>query len=290
MKTLSGILLAQAETMGFVERIRMSLTDTFYEMWDGAIDLIPRITALLAVLIVGYILAKVLRWITRSALSRVPFDQTCDRIGLHEVTRSLGIAQPASQLMGRLIFLAVMLVTFVAAVDVLEMESVSRAIDSLMSYIPHVIGALVIVMFGLVFANFARSMVLAGGERLGFEYAGVVAQFVYGILVVVIGSLAVGQLQLNTALVDRVIEIGLMAAGAALALALGFGTRDMARHVVAGVYARESFPAGSTVKLGDNEGTIQAVRAVNTAIEISGGKTVLIPNGQLMETTVQQQT
>jgi small-conductance mechanosensitive channel len=64
----------------------------------------------------------------------------------------------------------------------------------------------------------------------------------------------------------------------------------MAKHVVAGIYARESFPAGTNVKFGQDEGTIQAVRAVNTAIETTGGKTLVIPNGQLMESTVHQQS
>ena len=107
-------------------------------------------------------------------------------------------------------------------------------------------------------------------------------------IVLVVGSLAVGQLNLNTALVDRVIEIFLMATGAALAIAIGFGSRDMAKQVVAGVYARETFVEGTKINVGEYDGTVDAVRAVNTTIRMGNGKTVVIPNAQLMEMNVEQ--
>ena len=204
------------------------------------------------------------------------------------MTQSFGLKATASQLAAQLAFWAAMLMFLVAAVDALGMDSVTQSINNVLAYIPNVLGAIVLVVFGLMVGNFVRALVQGGAERLGIEYGGAVGQLVYGIIVVLVGSLAVGQLNLNTALVDRAIEISLMAVGAALALALGFGTRDMAKHVVAGVYARESFPAGSSFQMGDKRGTVSAVRAVNTTIKTDKG-IVVVPNAKLMEMEVLQE-
>ena len=63
------------------------------------------------------------------------------------------------------------------------------------------------------------------------------------------------------------IEIVLIAIGAALAISLGLGTRETARNVVAGVYARESFQTGAKLVVGEDRGTVDHVGAVNTKVQ-----------------------
>lgn len=274
---------------GFVSRIVQSLNDTVIQMSDQAFEQIPNIAAMLVILLIGYIVARVLRWITKSTFTKIQLDSICDRIGLHDVTQSLGLKAPASLLMSQLAFWAAMLMFLVAAVDALGMASVTNAINALLSYIPNVIAALVIVVFGLMLGNFVRAMVTAATERLGVEHGGAVGQLVYAVIVVLVGNLAISQLQLETGLVDRALEITLMAVGAALALALGLGTREMAKHVVAGVYARETFPVGSSFSIDGQSATVTEVRAVNTAMKTENG-TLVIPNARLMEKEVVQQS
>lgn len=281
-------LLPIAQSGGFLTRIVDSLRDTVFQLWDQALQFIPNIAAMLVILLVGYVVARIARWITRTVLGRVQFDSLCDRIGLHEVTRSFGMQATATQLVSQLAFWAIILTFLVAGVDALGMDSVTQSINSVIGYIPNVLGAMVILVFGLMLGNFVRALVLGATEQLGLEYGSAIGQLVYGVIVVLVGNLAVGQLDLNTALVDRAIEIALMAIGAALALALGFGTRDMAKHVVAGVYARDSFPVGSKFTIDGKTGTVSAVRAVNTTMETSNG-TVVIPNARLMEMEVVQE-
>ncbi len=277
-----------SDTSPFISRIVASLQGTTNQLWDQAIQLIPKVAAMFAILIVGYIVASIVRWITRAVLGKVQFDALCDRIGLHDVTRSLGLKATASQLAAQFFFYTMMLMFLVAAVDALGMDSVTQSINSVLAYVPNILGAMVIVLFGLILGNFLRTLVQGAAEQLGIEYSSSIGQLVYGVIIVLVGSLAIGQLNLNTALVDRAIEITLMAVGAALALALGLGTRDMAKHVVAGVYARDTFAVGSRFKVDGTSGTVAAVRAVNTAIETPQG-IIIIPNAKLMEMEVLQE-
>ena len=221
-------------------------------------------------------------------LKRVRFDTASEKTGLSEAMQKVGIRRSASEIVGVLVFWFLMLTFLISAADALGLDNVSRTIDSFVTYLPKAIGAAVVLVIGLLIASFVRTAVRAALERIGLDYANPASQLAYGVLIVVIASLAVGQLQIEVALLNRVIEIVLLAVGAALAIALGFGTRDVARHVVAGVYVRESFKTGTYLAVGDSRGTLEAVTALNTKIRTEDGETLYIPNAQLVESMVRE--
>lgn len=279
-------MMTHIPAAAILDTIKESLTTTFYNMWISTLDLIPKLVSMLVILLVGLIIAKVLRSVVLKVLEKIKFDTLCDKTGLHEATASMGVTQTFSHIFSQCTFFGTMLIFLTAAVDVLGMESLTSAISSLLGYIPSLIAALVVLMAGLVLANFVRSMVTNMTERTGFEYGAAVGTLVYGLVLMVIGNLAVKQLQIETDLVDRIIEIGMMAAGAALALSLGLGTRDVARNVIAGVYARESFEPGASLVVGEDSCTVEAVRSVNTMMKTGNGKTIYVPNATLMDMQV----
>jgi len=280
-------LLADTDKQVSTE-IASTIQQSMTELWTKVAGFVPNLVGMLVILIVGYIISKVLQWSAVAILDRVRFDKAGEKTGLNDAMQKVGIKRTASEIVGVLIFWFFMLTFLLSAAEALGLENVSQTIDSFVEYLPHVIGAAVIVVVGLLVANFARTAMQTALERLGVDYGKAASKLVYGVLIVVIGSLAISQLQIETGLINRVIEIGLLAVGAALAISLGLGTRDVARNVVAGVYARDSFKAGSKISIGDNQGTIEAVTAVNAKIRRDDGGVIYIPNAQLIDNVVHE--
>jgi small-conductance mechanosensitive channel len=277
------------QNANFSTQLAESIQSSMTELWTKVGGFVPNLVGMLAILIIGCIVAKVLQWLTVAILKRVRFDRASDKTGLSESMHRVGIQRTASEIMGILIFWIVMLTFLISAADALGLDNVSKTIDSFVVYLPNVVGSAVVLVIGLLVANFVRTALGTALERIGVDYAAAASNIAYGVLVVVIASLAIGQLQLEVTLVNRVIEIVLMAAGAALAISLGFGTRDLARHVVAGVYARDSFKPGTRLTIGETHGTVEAVTAINTKVRRDDGQTIYIPNAQLVESTVREQ-
>ncbi len=290
-------LLAQVDTVkeGAVRvtewstHLKDSVVGSVSELASTVAGFIPSLVGALVILILGYIVSKALQRFACGVLKRLRFDTASERAGLAESLGSIGVKLTPSDLVGKLVFWLFMLTTLISAADALGLQNVSHTIDSFVAYLPNVIGAALIVVIGLMLASFVRKLVEGTADRIGLEYAKPVAKLVYGVLLVVIGTLAIGQLQIETALLNRVIEIVLIAIGAALAISLGLGTRETAHNVVAGVYARESFQSGAKLIIGDHRGTVDHVGAVNTKIKSTDGSTFYIPNGQLLETTVKEE-
>ena len=257
-------------------------------IWEGVVAFVPNLIVALILLLIGYIVSAAFRWVASMVLQRMGIDVLCEKTGLTEMSHTVGLNSSPSRMFGQLIFYGSMFTFVTIAIDILGMDNLSKGVESLIAYLPNVVGAMVILISGLIFANFVRGTVTGAADRVGVEYGNALGGVVFGALLIVIGTMVVGQLQLETALVNRTIEIVLLAGGAAVAIALGFGTRDAARQIVAGVYARESFEPGTMITVGDFQGEVLAVEKVNTKLRSADGGILVIPNAQLIESQVQQ--
>lgn len=249
-------------------------------------EFVPNLAGMFLILGVGYVLSRILQRIASVLLHRVGFDRAAQRVGLRTLLDQANISIDASRLVGKLVFWLFMLTFVISAADALGLSNVSQTVDSFVRYLPNVIAAVVIAVAGLFAAGFVRDLVRGSTARIGFEYGQGLAQLSFGVVVVLVATLAIGQLGIETDLIARVIEILLLGAGAALALALGLGTRDLTKHIVAGAYARDIFAPGARLAIGDDVGHLVEVGTVNAQIATDSGETIYIPNSHLIESVV----
>jgi small-conductance mechanosensitive channel len=265
-----------------------TLLEPLSALWSRLVIFLPNLLAAVVILALGYVLSALLRRIIVAVLRRIGLDAATRRIGVRAGLDRAGIQANASEILGGLVFWLLMLTFVVSAAETLGLQNVSRTIDAFVRYLPNVIGASIIAVVGLLIAHFVRDLVRSGTASLGGDYARGLSNLAYGVLVVVIASLAVGQLQINTTLFDRLIEILLIASGGALGLAVGLGTRDIAKQLVAGVYARDLLTHGAQLSIDDAQGVLEEVGAVCMRLKTTDGRTVYVPNGLFTERIVRQ--
>jgi small-conductance mechanosensitive channel len=97
----------------------------------------------------------------------------------------------------------------------------------------------------------------------------------------VAASLAIGQLNIDTGLLNQIVVTVLVTFGAAVAIALGMGGRDVAANVMAGIYLRALLETDREIECGDVEGTLVAITAVKSVVAC-GDERVTIPNRDLL--------
>jgi small-conductance mechanosensitive channel len=272
--------------MTWAERWKQTVLDSLSALGAKVGGFLPNLIGTIVILIVGWLVSKGACKLATVVLQRVGFDRLAEKVGIAPALERANVKATASELIGKLVFWFFMLTFFISATETLGLENVSQTINSFVAYLPNVIAAAVVLVIGLAIAGFVRDLVRSGAEGIGAEYAGPLGSLAYGVLLVVTASLAVGQLQIETDLIDRIIEIVLLATAAALTLALGLGTRDLARQVVAGVYARDLFEPGTEIAVDDEKGVLVEVGAVNACIRKADGDRAYVPNARLTETVV----
>lgn len=263
-----------------------TLLDAMSALWSKVAAFIPNFFAFIVILVVGYIIAKLVATLVRKLLAVIKIDKFSQRIGVRGVLDRANVTHEVSGILSGIVFWLLMLTFLVSATETLGLQRVSSTIDNFVLYLPKVLGAAFILMVGLFIAQFVRDLVTSGAEGLGIDLAGPLGNAAYGLLVIVVVSLSIGQLEMETEILNQVISILLISLGAAAALAFGFGSRVIAGNVLAGTYVRELYQEGDQVTIGEHRGTVVQVNAVKTEVRTESGDTVSFSNSDIVSKNV----
>ncbi len=263
------------------------------QMWQSAftdlatrvIAYLPTVLLALVILLVGWALARLLAALARRLARRLGLDDAVARGGLAEGLAQAKITRPASDLFALLIFWLVFLATLLLALETLGWTLAILPLQDLISYLPRVLAAILILVVGAWLAQALGKVAQAAVASMGVEFHEGIGRGVRGLLLVVTTVLAVEQLGLNLTFLTDALTNLLTIVVAGLALAFGLGGRDVVRNVLAGYYARDQFAPGEGLVVDGEVGTLESIGTVNTQIAL-GEEILVVPNSSLTEGTV----
>jgi small-conductance mechanosensitive channel len=260
--------------------------DALTKIVTDIINFIPNLVNGLIILVVGYLIARLVRWVLATVLRRLKFDPLIERTGITGSLRGLGVKTPISEILAQTIFALLLLSFLITSTRLMGLEAVARLLEQLLSFLPNLIAALIIFMLGGVAAQFVGNLVASVGAAGGLNYAARVGRIVQYLISLFVVVLALGQLGVDTAILVTAITITIAAFGLALGLALGLGARGVVYNILAGYYLRQRFPVGQPIALGDVRGQVNAIGGVNTVVTTAAGSAV-VPNSALIESIVE---
>lgn len=259
-------------------------------LWSKVAGFMPNLVAAIVILVIGYFIAKFIGFVLARLLKKVGLDKLSKSVGVIKTLERAAIKLSPSEIVGAIGFWIIMLTFLVTATESLGLPRVSSTIDDVVLYLPKVIAAAVIFIIGLFLANFLRDIVRGSAEGLGVTYARPLGNAAYGVLFVVIISLSINQLEIETELLNSVISILIAAFGVAIALSLGLGTRDLSSNIIAGYYARDLFASGSRISMLNCDGEVVNVGTMKATIKCEDGSQLTIPNSDLVVSAVSIKT
>ncbi|MEU0153019.1 mechanosensitive ion channel family protein [Micromonospora fulviviridis] len=158
--------------------------DALTDFWRSVLLFIPRAIAFIAILVVGWLIARAVLKIVDAALERVGFDRAVERGG---VKRALERTRyDASDILAKLAYYAVLLFTLQFAFGVWGPNAISDLIRGVVSWLPRAFVAIVIVVIAAAIANAVRDLVSGalGGLSYGRVLADVAAVFILALGVI----------------------------------------------------------------------------------------------------------
>ncbi|MQM28984.1 mechanosensitive ion channel family protein [Glycomyces albidus] len=133
----------------------MNFTQSFQNMMDSVVAFVPRALAFLAILIIGWIVAKVIGRLIGKLLHKVGLDRVGERSGLRRFTGKFEL----SDLLGKVVYYMLLLFTLQLAFGAFGNNPVSTLLNQLVAWLPLLFVALVIVVVAFAIANAVYSLV-----------------------------------------------------------------------------------------------------------------------------------
>lgn len=199
----------------------------------------PRLGVALMVLLIGWLLAKAIRFSVVKALRALNFGVLTERAGIDGFLQQGGSRRDTTDLFGWIIYLLVMLAALLVAFNSLGLTQVSDMLGRLLLFVPRLLVALLVVVFGSYFARFVGSAVQGWCRGAGIGDAALLGNAVrYGLTAFVV-LLAVDHLDIGGGLIQQTFLILLAGIVLAAALAFGLGARERAQQMLERWFPRE---------------------------------------------------
>ncbi|MBA2394384.1 MAG: mechanosensitive ion channel [Ktedonobacteraceae bacterium] len=269
--------------------VLLALTQTI----TAILNFIPHLINGLIIFILGYIISALVRWIMRFIFRRIRLEQIFQRVGIDRVLQGLGVRIAVSDILVQIVFFFLILSFSTSAVQLMGLTAVATLLQNVLSFIPQAISAGLIIIFGSMIARFLGGTITSVAQSVNISYSNALGKIIEYAIVAFVMVLAISTLGVNTTILTTSLTIIIAAAGLAIALTFAFGSRDAARHVIAGFYVRQNFVPGQRVQLGDQSGTIRGTAGAYTVLDTvntTGQRaTISLPNALLLQSGVLSQ-
>ncbi|MGW8319555.1 MAG: mechanosensitive ion channel family protein [Candidatus Promineifilaceae bacterium] len=260
-------------------------TETLGTIVSDIVAWLPSLLGALLWLLLGWIVARLLQFILSNLLRRVGLDRVAERAGATQVLTNAGLNPSASYLIARVVYWLILLVFVLAAAESLGLQGVVETLRTVIAYVPNILAAALILLLGSLIARLLGDAVGALAVQSGLSSGVIVGQAVRYILLIFVGILTLGQLGIQTTLLTTVIIVLITAIALSLALAFGIGSRDLARNIMAGMHAKETFVIGQQLQVREQTGQLVSIGPVKVTIETQNGL-ISFPNSVLIEEEV----
>jgi len=159
--------------------------DALGDFWRSLLVVVPRAVAFIAILVVGWLVARAVLKIVKVALERVGFDRAAERGG---IGRALERSKyDASDILAKLAYYAVLLFTLQFAFGVWGPNPISDLIRSVIAWLPQAFIAIIIVVVAAAIASGVRDLI--NGTLGGLSY-GKLLGTITSVFIIALGVIA----------------------------------------------------------------------------------------------------
>ncbi|NMF57379.1 mechanosensitive ion channel [Pseudanabaena yagii] len=203
-------------------------------MLDQVLRFLPQIFVAIVILTVAYFIGQfardivsgiltglgfnnILQWLGFPAIAAIPPSDSAANEDPENKESTTLPQQTPSQVVGIIVFIAIILVAIAAATDVLQISALTRIVFGILQVAGQVLSGVIIFGIGLYLANLAFNLISSTGGR----QARILGHAARISIVVLITAMALKQIGVASNIVD--LAFGLLTGAIAVAIAVAFG-------------------------------------------------------------------
>ncbi len=253
-----------------VSALQQAATDALSAILSYA----PSLIAALAILLLGWLLARLVRDTTRRVGSGL--NRFLDRVFKDGPLSGIRLSTTGTTLLSELVFWVILFLTLTIAVRTAELPAISAWLSQIASHLPNlligagivVVGYFISVIAGdeistaarsakashsALMGRLAQSAIFATALIIGLDQMGIDVTFIVALFVVSIGAILIG-----------------------FSIAFGLGARAYVSNLIGARTARQTLVAGVRVRIGDCEGEVLEITPTQIALDTVDGR-ALVP-------------
>jgi len=202
----------------FLTTTSEALTNPLVSLWISFVQLLPNLVAAIIILIVGYVVAYILGHAVKVLLWKLGLDKQVEKAKVSKAVGKLRL----SSIFGEITKWYIFIIFLQSAVDIVNLGTLSLLLQEFVMWLPDVIAAILVIIFGLYLAHFLTIKVR---EHTDVKGGKTITGIFNGVIIFIVVTIALEQIGINVALLTNtfLILLAALALGSALAIGLSFG-------------------------------------------------------------------
>lgn len=220
------------ESLNVIDLIKNSTVG----MFNKFAEFIPTLLGALLVLVIGWIVAKMIKWAILKVLRAVNFDSFIEKTQVDEYLAKGGITTKVSGIIASLFYWGAMLPVLLLFFNSLGLDAISDLINQVVVFLPKIFVGIVLLVIGVYIANFVQQLVVTPLRNMNFKGADLVGKGVKYFILFTVISMVLAQLGIGGDIIPHLfttITTALVGgAGLGAAIAIGLGGKDKAAELI----------------------------------------------------------
>lgn len=213
-------------------QIQGSVNQALASVVGSFLTFLPQVIGALIVFVVGIILSKWLKFIVVKVLEVLRVSELIAKTSFKEVLENAEVTNKIETLLGELVRYLVILVFFVASINILGLSTVTQVLNGLLGYLPTIFAAIFILAVGVVLAGIFEKLIKGAFGSFDLKLSRVMGKFTSYLTITFAVLAAFSQLGIAKNLIDTLFIgfVGMLAL--ALGLSLGLGSKDLVKSLL----------------------------------------------------------
>ncbi len=212
------------------------------EFWTQIITFFPKLLAVAVIIFFGWICARLACIGVKHILDLAHFDKFASKSGLESFLQHSEFELTISGIISNVIYWLVILMFVITGANTLGLTEVADMLHQLANYLPKIIVAILVLIFGTLLARFINRLVFAWLHSIKFEGALTISTSAEYAIQIFTLFVALEQLDIGTQLLTAFFIIIFGAIFLALAIAFGLGGKEWAAKVIDNLQNRKKKP------------------------------------------------
>jgi hypothetical protein len=241
-------------------------------MWQALLDFLPKIFAAIAVLFIGWILMKLITFLVKKALKFTKIDSWTDKLNEIEIFENSDFQFKPANFIVKAVKWILVFVLIIIVSDILGLQMISQEIGNLIRYLPKLFSAIAILMIGIYIANIIRNAIKLLFKSFDLGGSTIIGNIVFYAILLIITITALNQAGINTDIITNNLTIILGSLLFAFTIAFGLGSKEIVQRLLFGFYSRKNLTIGQRIRIGEVQGTIDAINNISLVLKTNEGK------------------
>ena len=213
-----------------------ALAQSWVEVWVAFLRILPTIIGAIVVFGIGLVIAYWVKRLVMEMLKLVRFDKLTASAGVDNYLKKADFTRNLSEILGLVAEWLVILVFFLAVVDILGLSVVSQVFANVLGYVPNVIAAALIFAAGYIVSGLVDGLVRGAIASVDRDIAKPTGRLARWVILLISFFAAVDQLQIAQGLIATFFQGMTYTVVLVIGLSVGLGAKDVVSKVLTDWY------------------------------------------------------